>query len=79
MKDEGHVYFIRFLSDPEEGTTAETRAQAAFVLAIICVGAPQPSKPPGSCDPAHQVEIPPPPPLSPPFPQDVTLVKWGCT
>lgn len=55
VKDEGHLYFIRFLSDPEEGTTAQTRAQAAFVLATICVGVPQPSRPAGSCDPAQQV------------------------
>ena len=57
MKDEGHLYFIRFLSDPEEGTTAQTRAQAAFVLATICVGVASPSRPPGSCDPAQQVRV----------------------
>ena len=48
VKDEGHLYFIRFLSDPEEGTTAQTRAQAAFVLATICVGVvPRPPDPLG--------------------------------
>ena len=38
IKDNGHHYFIKFLEAPDAGTTAETRAQAAFVLAIICHG-----------------------------------------
>lgn len=38
IKDNGHQYFIKFLEAPDAGTTAETRAQAAFVLATICRG-----------------------------------------
>ena len=38
IKDNGHHYFIKFLEAPDAGTTAETRAQAAFVLATICHG-----------------------------------------
>ena len=55
VRDEGHLYFIRFLEAPDEGTTAETRAQAAFVLATVCVGVPGPGLSPWQCDPAHQV------------------------
>ena len=55
VRDEGHLYFIRFLEAPDEGTTAETRAQAAFVLATVCVGVPRPGASQGQCDPQHQV------------------------
>ena len=38
MKDGGHHYFISSLDVAEPGMSADSRAQAAFVLAVICDG-----------------------------------------
>ena len=36
MKDGGHHYFISSLDVNEPGMSPDSRAQAAFVLAVIC-------------------------------------------
>ena len=41
MKDGGHQYFIKYLEGGEAGISADSRAQAAFVLAVICDGYPR--------------------------------------
>ncbi|EIE23195.1 ARM repeat-containing protein [Coccomyxa subellipsoidea C-169] len=41
VKDGGHHYFIKYLEGAEPGISAESRAQAAFVLAVICDGYPR--------------------------------------
>jgi regulator-associated protein of mTOR len=41
VKDAGHHYFIKHLEDSEPGISSDSRAQAAFVLAIICDGYPR--------------------------------------
>ena len=38
MKDGGHHYFISSLDVNEPGMSSDSRAQAAFVLAVICDG-----------------------------------------
>ena len=38
MKDGGHHYFISSLDINEPGMSPDSRAQAAFVLAVICDG-----------------------------------------
>lgn len=38
MKDGGHHYFIASLDVAEPGLSTDSRAQAAFVLAVICDG-----------------------------------------
>lgn len=38
VKDGGHHYFISSLDVAEPGMSADSRAQAAFVLAVICDG-----------------------------------------
>ncbi len=38
MKDGGHHYFISSLDVNEPGMSPDSRAQAAFVLAVICDG-----------------------------------------
>lgn len=41
VKDGGHQYFIKYLEGAEPGISADSRAQAAFVLAVICDGYPR--------------------------------------
>jgi hypothetical protein len=41
VKDGGHHYFIKYLEGTEPGISADSRAQAAFVLAVICDGYPR--------------------------------------
>ncbi|CAL8465312.1 g4847 [Coccomyxa elongata] len=41
VKDGGHQYFIKYLEGVEPGISADSRAQAAFVLAVICDGYPR--------------------------------------
>jgi regulator-associated protein of mTOR len=36
VKDNGHLYFLKYLDAPEPGLTEGQRAQAAFVLAMVC-------------------------------------------
>ena len=38
VKDGGHHYFISSLDVNEPGMSSDSRAQAAFVLAVICDG-----------------------------------------
>ena len=41
IKDGGHLYFIKHLESQELAVDADSRAQAAFVLAAICNGNPK--------------------------------------
>jgi regulator-associated protein of mTOR len=36
VKDNGHLYFLKYLDSPEPGIDNHNRAQAAFVLAVVC-------------------------------------------
>ncbi|KAK9819637.1 hypothetical protein WJX72_000593 [[Myrmecia] bisecta] len=38
VKDGGHQYFIKYLDSPDPAISPDSRAQAAFVLAVICDG-----------------------------------------
>lgn len=41
IKDSGHIYFIRYLDSSDGGVELASRAQAAFVLAVICDNHPK--------------------------------------
>ncbi len=41
VKDNGHLYFIKHLDSHDPALTPESRAQAAFVLSVICDGHPR--------------------------------------
>lgn len=41
MKDSGQLYFVAQLESRDPDMTADSRAQAAFVLAVICDGHPR--------------------------------------
>lgn len=41
IKDNGDIYFIRFLDSSEPSADAVSRAQATFVLSVICDGHPK--------------------------------------
>lgn len=36
VKDNGHLYFLKYLDAPEPGISNINRAQAVFVLAVVC-------------------------------------------
>ena len=36
IKDNGHLYFIKYLDTTDGSASPDSRAQAAFVLAVIC-------------------------------------------
>lgn len=36
VKDNGYIYFIRYLESTDPGILPDSRAQAAFVLATVC-------------------------------------------
>ena len=38
VKDNGHLYFLKYLDSPEPSIDNNARAQAAFVLAVVCDG-----------------------------------------
>jgi regulator-associated protein of mTOR len=38
VKDNGHLYFLKYLDAPEPSIDNNARAQAAFVLAVVCDG-----------------------------------------
>lgn len=38
VKDSGHLYFLKYLDSPEPSIDNNARAQAAFVLALVCDG-----------------------------------------
>lgn len=38
VKDSGHLYFLKYLDAPEASIDNNARAQAAFVLAVVCDG-----------------------------------------
>jgi hypothetical protein len=38
VKDNGHLYFLKYLDSPEPSIDTNARAQAAFVLAVVCDG-----------------------------------------
>jgi len=41
VKDNGHLYFVRFLDSRDWGANADARAMAAFALAVICESHPK--------------------------------------
>ena len=41
VKDNGHLYFIKHLDSYDPAITPDSRAQAAFVLSVICDGHPR--------------------------------------
>lgn len=41
MKDSGQQYFIQYLDSSDSTSSTDSRAQAAFVLAVICDGHPR--------------------------------------
>ena len=41
IKDNGHLYFIKCLDSSDPSVDAHTRAQAAFVLSVLCDGHPK--------------------------------------
>ncbi len=41
IKDNGHAYFTKHLESRDPTVSAESRAQAAFVLGAICNGHPK--------------------------------------
>jgi regulator-associated protein of mTOR len=36
VKDNGHLYFLKYLETPEPAIDNHNRAQAVFVLAVVC-------------------------------------------
>lgn len=41
VKDNGHLYFLKYLDAPEPNIDNHNRAQAAFVLAVVCDNHPK--------------------------------------
>ena len=41
MKDSGQQYFIQYLDSSDSSSSTDSRAQAAFVVAVICDGHPR--------------------------------------
>lgn len=41
VKDSGQQYFIHYLDSNDSSSSTDSRAQAAFVLAVICDGHPR--------------------------------------
>lgn len=41
VKDSGHLYFLKYMDAPEASIDHHSRAQAVFVLAVVCDGHPK--------------------------------------